>query len=67
MPTNIARIIEAARLDDPTDWFCKKFFAKPIVMESEQPNQKTKKSSAKDKEKDKETKAEKEAKSEIKR
>ena len=67
LPTNIARIIDAAKLDDPTDWFCKKFFAKPIVMETELPSQKPKKSSAKEKEKDKEAKAEKEAKSEIKR
>ena len=65
LPSNIARLIEVAKLDDPTDWFTKKFFSKPIVVETEQPTQKPKKSS--NKEKDREAKAEKEAKSEVKR
>ena len=51
LPPEIARIINENRYEDPTDWFCKKFFAKPIAVETER---KVAKSAAKDKEKDKE-------------
>ena len=54
LPPEIARIINENRYEDPTDWFCKKFFAKPIAVETER---KVTKSAAKDKEKDKEREA----------
>ena len=43
VPAEISRLIEQAKLEDPTDWFGKKFYSKPIIVEQEQPVQKPKK------------------------
>ena len=54
LPQEIGRIINENKYDDPTDWFCKKFFAKPIAVENDV---KPKKGSAKEKDREKDREA----------
>lgn len=62
LPADIARLINEYKPEDPTDWFCKKFSAKPIPVEN------APKKGAKEKEKEREAqrdKAEKEQKEKL--
>ena len=46
LPPEIAKIINEHKYEDPTDWFCKKGFGKPIAVENA-PDPKDKKAAAK--------------------